>query len=369
MSVDYLDLFAGPAGWEQGLRVLGDRGRAVGVELDRDACVTAKLAKHPRIRADVAALPTAMFAGVTGLIASPPCQAWSSAGNRRGELDRAHCHALADRMAAGDDRTDWTTWQDSRSPLVCQPIRYARDLRPEWIALEEVPAVASLWEHFGRIFRSWGYDVWTGDLCAADYGVAQERTRRILIASRVRPVAPPPATHEQYPSDDLFGSSRHPWVSMADALQLDEVRVLVSPANPARTRMRTTHEPAQTITPGKHAAWKWFVAAGVTGEGRPKHVSEPAGTVTSKGTAYWIADPATWRRIRSRDGGAVRVTARELGVLQSFPADYPWFGSSSSRYLQVGNAVPPLLAANVLSVVTGRPMPTVSEARRAGVAA
>ena len=45
-----------------------------------------------------------------GYIASHPCQAWSMAGKRKGELDRANCHILADRMSQGDDSTDWTEW-------------------------------------------------------------------------------------------------------------------------------------------------------------------------------------------------------------------------------------------------------------------
>lgn len=214
-----LDLFAGPGGWDEGAKALGLK--TVGIEWDMAACQTAMAAGHTRIRADVAAYPTWPFRGmVTGLIASPPCQAWSMAGKRKGELDRANCHTLAERMFRGDDSTGWTAWEDERSPLVCQPIRWVRDLRPEWVALEQVPPVLNLWEHFALILRRWGYSVWTGVLNSADYGVPQTRQRCILMASRSGLVQPPAPTHaEGGTTADLFGGDGLPgWVSMADAL-------------------------------------------------------------------------------------------------------------------------------------------------------
>ncbi len=355
-----VDLFSGPGGWDEGLRMLGHTGPVVGVEWDADACRTAKAAGHARIRADVAALHPTMFADATGLIASPPCQAWSMAGKRKGEQDRANCHTLADRMAAGDDSLDWTDWEDPRSPLVCQPVRWVRELRPEWVALEEVPAVASLWEHFARIFRGWGYSVWTGDLCAADYGVPQTRTRRILIASRVGQVTPPVPTHaEDEQGPDLFGGAgRTRWVSMHEALGWSGV--MVESYSGKAEDLRTADQPAWTIT-SKGLALREYVVdrrtnSKAAGGGMEPTVSvsvlRPAPTLTGKARSQWV-----FKHASDDQAPRFKATIAEAGVLQSFPVDYPWHGQTDeSKGRQVGNAVPPLLAAHVLAQLVGLPV-------------
>ena len=157
-------------------------------------------------------------------------------------------------------------------------------------------------------------------------------------------------------------------------------------------------QPAPPVRTGIDRRWARFVSAGVTGEGRPKDVqTQPAGTITGKGTAYWLrgsnqanaalrgphepaptmlfghcsndvswypseedAKPRQQMSAAERTAaGAVRVTVQEAGILQSFPADYPWQGTRTKQFEQVGNAVPPLLAAHVLAAlgvgsITGR---------------
>lgn len=266
------------------------------------------------------------------------CQAWSMAGKRKGELDRANCHLLADRMAGGDDSTDWCTWEDPRSPLVCQPVRWVRDLRPEWIALEEVPAVASLWEHFARIFRGWGYSVWTGDLCAADYGVPQTRTRRILTASRVRTVGPPPPTHsETAHGDDLLGGHTLPWVTMAEALGWAEADV-IRPNRGSGFVERHGDRPDFPATRPNDVRWA---------------LDRPATTVVGSFRPDVIAGPGHHDTSRQDAPGSVRVTVQEAAILQSFRPDYPWRGSRTKQYEQCGNAIPPRLAAHVVASAIG----------------
>lgn len=56
-----------------------------------------------------------------------------------------------------------------------------------------------------------------------------------------------------------------------------------------------------------------------------------------------------------RSENTIRLTVDQAATLQSFPAQFPWQGSRSSQFAQVGNAVPCLLAWHVLKQVVPSP--------------
>ena len=363
-----LDLYAGPGGWDEGMRQIGITD-VIGVEWEPSACATAKAAGHTRIRADVSRSPIRPGTPIRGLVASPPCQAWSMAGKRAGEQDRTKAHHLINAYAAGrDDIGDG--WADDRSHHAAQPVRWVRDFRPTWVCFEQVPPVLGLWQHASDALRRWGYSTWTGVLNSADYGVPQTRERAVLMARLDKPVHPPAPTHAQHPEGaDLFGGELLPWVSMADALGWEGID------RPART-VCGDRSPRWAYGQGNSYATGWTLDRRTIGRGpRGSRVpvalvaaDRPAPTLTSQGKPAWVhGRPATTLagdpRIaapghRDRAGGerqhdqSIRIAVAEAAILQSFPADYPWQGNKTAQFLQVGNAVPPRLAAAIVRAAT-----------------
>lgn len=376
-----LDLFAGPGGWDQGFRTAGHTGPLVGVEHDLDACRTAVAAGHGRICADVTGYPAERLHGrLTGLVISPPCQAWSRAGKGLGLFDQPAVVEHVLRVERAGRWVDYprTGWYDDRSPLVLEVLRWVLLAEPPWFACEQVADVAPFWSLLARVLRDWGYSTSAGVLHAEEYGVPQTRDRAVLVGALGGVAALPVPTHQRYrPGEsareavrDLFGADLLPWVSMADALGWDVSTVVRSNygtgGDPAARGERRGCEPAAAVT-GK-VGRNVVMRNGSQINATRRTGSEPAATVhcSRPGNLSWVHDrPATTvcgdPRIgrpghKDRDGGesqfgagSTRVTVAEAGVLQGFPADYPWQGTKTARYRQVGDAVPPPLAAAVVA--------------------
>ena len=353
------DLFAGPRGWSEGLRQLGLAD--VGLEWDGDACRTARTAGHLTIQCDVAQYATAPFRGrIKGKISSPPCTPFTAAGKQLGVEDLPLVHQAVHDLAHGrDTRTAIRgACRDDRSVLAAEPMRWLHDLRPEWVCMEQVPAVMPLWRQYAGVLRGWGYSVWTGILNAADYGVPQTRRRAILIASRVRPVTAPEPTHGENTDTDLFGIARLPWVSMADVLGL-EPGLRINTRGERKTQGGNEFpcdQPSWTLTE-KARSW-WVLRQGKRSNATVRRLDQPAGTLVAGHARHDFQ----WVKVDGRDDLEKRpLLLAEAAVLQGFRADHPFHGSESKRFLQIANAVPPLLAAHVVSVATGIPVRQAEE--------
>lgn len=300
-----VDLFAGPGGWDEGLRLLGRRD-VIGIECDKDACLTATNAGHRRVVGDVSALRPRDYIGAEGVIASPPCQGFSSAGKKAGRGDIDRITDLLECIAAGDDhRAEYLfEWEDHKSALMVEPMRWLRETEADWLVMEQVPAVMPIWEEYAAHVSGWGWYVDCGVLNASNYLVPQDRERAIFMAHRRKPVHLP--TGEREPKRgavDVLGVGHLGFPRLNDR---DDDN------GKYRARdMRPTDLPSFTVT---EKARSWTFVPGF---------SEPR-----------------------------QITESEAGRLQSFPRNYPWTGDSrSSRFQQIGNAIPPLMACAVLEQI------------------
>jgi DNA (cytosine-5)-methyltransferase 1 len=204
-----------------------------------------------------------------------------------------------------------------RGQQMFQVIKWADTLRPKWVACEQVKEVMPIWRLFADEMRSWGYHVWYGLLNAADFGVPQTRMRAILMASQ-EPFTAPEPTHAESYSEDIFGTGAAPWITMAQALGWDD-----QIAPPAGSRLRGG-------LPTKHH------------KPTERELDEPAPTLA------FGNDAAGWAWVRPATTVVIPVSFRQAGVLQTFPKDYPWQGSKTKKFEQIGNAIPPLLARKIV---------------------
>jgi len=332
--VQALDLYAGAGGWSLACTQSGIDD--VGVEFAESARATRSSAgfKNYEIN-DVWDVPYRELAGsFEGLIASPPCQTYSVAGSGAGR------RALEEVKSWVRDRTyrDISKMRrlvelhrvlDDRTALVLIPLHAVWVMRPQWVAWEQVPGVLPVWEVAAEEMRSLGYDVWTGNLQSEQYGVAQTRRRAVLIGRlrSSRPVAPPAPTHSKYHQRDP--GRRDPgvprWMSMADAIGWG-----------------FTSRPSYTYC-GVSAHAIGDVEWGGASVRRALQVARASGD-----PAIWAPDP-TDPSVSTAPRDFVRITVDDAAVLQSFPRNFPWAGSANKwKYLQIGNAIPPLLAGAVL---------------------
>lgn len=378
-----VDLFAGPGGWSEAARELGIT--EVGIEHDASACATRAAAGHLTIRQDVTTLDTARFRPLEGLIASPPCPTFSAAGGRAGIAELRylieHVHACTyggwRPYVPPDDlgvvevpgACDEILMPDPRSALVLEPLRFALDCCPQWIALEQVPDVLPVWEAYRFVLQALGWSVWCGVLNAADYGVPQTRRRAILMAHRRYEVSPPEPTHCEGGASTLLAELA-PWVSMAAALGWGATARCSPTLHAGKTGSGRVYgsaehgsplEPSPTLDAKAGQAW-------MVGEpGHRQALAEvkwghdrPATTVCAdprlsppgyRGKPEDYDADGNYGGARSMDD-ALKLSVSDALKLQSFRADYPVQGTKTKSFEQVGNAIPPLLARHVLAALS-----------------
>ena len=319
MARTAIDVFAGAGGLSLGLKSAGWDVKAA-VEYDETAIETHRqnFTGVEHLSCDVRSIDFKRFRGIDLVAGGPPCQPFSVSGKRLGSVD------IRD--------------------MVPEFVRAVRQANPRAFLMENVAGLAGskfqeyLLEQVTAL-HALGYTVFSRVLCAADYGVAQNRRRLFLIGIR----ADQEGEGFVFP-EPTYGVGLKPHFTVREALKNAPVDV------PNKAKVVFCKNPVLRRSP--------FAGMMFNGKGRPLNdqglghtVPASAGgnrthIVDSEGLVQeYHAHLMSGKSPRTGElHGVRRLTVRESARLQSFPDDFAFSGRQSSRYSQVGNAVPPKLA-------------------------
>lgn len=316
-----LDVFAGAGGLSTGLAEAGFEVVG-GVERDRDACETFAKA-HPSaevVEGDVGRVPLRRWRDEVEVVAGgPPCQPWSTGGKRLGPADA---------------RDGWPAY-----------LRVLDEVRPRAFVAENVAGLASRARraHLDALLgelAARGFVVTSRLVDAAGYGVPQHRHRLVVVGVRGGP-------GYRFPEAGYGPGRPRPWVAAGSVVGIEALGV------PNPSAVTYARRPDLRADPyGGHL---------YNGGGRPLDLARPARTLLASmggNKTPWVDTagvvPGYHAHLvaggQPRAGlvpGARRITVEEAALLQTFPPATAFAGARSSRYRQVGNAVPPALARAV----------------------
>lgn len=218
---------------------------------------------------------------------------------------------------------------DSRNSLYLEMLRVIKGKKPKFFVAENVKGILSLDK--GKVFKmiikdfeNAGYHVDFKLLNAADYGVPQNRLRVFIVGKRhdvEYQIKFPEPTHG---SNDLFNGLRS-HLSIGEALD-------------------SIPEPDESHNLNNHDYSKFKLKFNGYIGNRHIDPNKPAPTVTARG------DNKGGVVVLHHPNNQRRMSARELATTQSFPLDFEFYGTKSSVYRQIGNAVPPLLGKAIASI-------------------
>jgi len=362
-----VDLFCGAGGLSEGLRQAGFETR-LGLDIDPRALATYSQ-NHPEAETALADISTvsgkqllrlANIADVDLLAGGPSCQGFSTHGKR-----------IED---------------DPRNFLFKEFVRVVDEVRPKFFLMENVKGLLVyskgrfknlIEDAFDRI----GYRVASKTLCAADFGVPQLRHRVVFIGTRLSraELSFPSGTHS---AERSHGVEMSQYVTVEDAIG-DLPRLMSGRKN---TRMEYVSAPTSEfqhyVREGAESAVTLHQARGLSDQAAKiaKFVGQGEGL-----RAVPVAHlPQRFKKMRRISNGALRrdcttlyyrlhparpaytitcyytnvasgpflhpwedrcLSHREAARLMSFPDHYQFVAPSFPR--QIGNAVPPLMAAAI----------------------
>lgn len=314
-----VDLFSGAGGLSLGLSMAG-WSLDTSIEFNEVAVETHRInmPNVSHICDDVRGVNFKQFKGIDLIAGGPPCQPFSVSGKQLGS-------------------------NDTRD-MIPQFIRAVKESRPKAFLMENVAGLTTkkfmpyLQQQIEELVQL-KYKVQWVVLDAADYGVPQRRLRLFVIGTlKEYSFNFPEATH---------GKDKLAYVTVKEALKG------TPKDSPNTAKVVYAKNPILRKSP--------YAGMLLNGQGRPLNMNGISHTIPASagGNRTHILDPKGvlkkyhayllqgGKPLSGEVEGCKRLTVNQSARLQTFPDWFKFEGTKSQRYAQIGNAVPPTLAAAV----------------------
>ncbi len=340
----FIDVFSGCGGLSYGLEQSGMKC-LLGIDFNSDAIETFKL-NHKDAEAfcgDVRELSSKKIKELTKgaeidfVVGGPPCQGFSTVGKGQSE--------------------------DPRNFLFLEFVRIVREVKPKGILIENVTGLLAeknkkVLTGIFSIFHDLGYDLDARVLSADEYGVAEKRRRTIIVGTKKEyGFAFPLPTHGP--------KSSKPFRTVNEAFST--ISKTASHNDPALAEIKNPleKERLKNIPEGCGIRYKadeekylpkklrFDVDWDQLTEGRFRQTKLQR--LDGKKQSFTIL---TSRSMYYHPKECRYLTPREAAAIQSFPSNFKFFGSATSVFKQVGNAVPvdlgKALGSSIISCLKGK---------------
>ena len=343
VPLSFIDVFSGAGGLSCGLEMSGMQC-LLGIEKKPAAFKTFAMNHKDAVvyPTDVSLLTKSRLFELIGsrdvdvVVGGPPCQGFSTVG--RGNPD------------------------DKRNLLFLEFVRIVKDVNPKFVVIENVTGLLAkknektLLSIF-HCLEKLGYHLDVKVLSSQNFGVAEVRRRTIILGTRLnvdiifpKPTHDivraknyrPPVTVGDVISDiaDSHGQiHNHDVFKASDIPKIDKKRLLKIPEG---CGIRYKKDELKFLPPALRLGIEWNQLK----EGRFRQTryfkldrKRPGPTIMSTRHFYYHPEHPRF------------ITQREAAKIQSFPNDFIFCGSISQQWLQIGNAVPPLLGKAIGTAV------------------
>ena len=331
-TIKILDLFAGVGGLSYGFNN-DDTFNIIAANEVLPDMAKAYLLNHPNVKMFNCDIKNFNInKQIDLIIGGPPCQAYSTVGKR-------------------DEK-------DSRAYLFQEYFRLVKQLNPKMFLFENVTGLLSiqkgqLFQTIIELFKSIGYTIQYKILNSADFGVPQIRNRIFIIGTKSK-------TQFNFPN-----KTTNKYLTIKDAISdlpfigngQSDNKYSTKPNNDYQKLMRqncptilTEHN--ATKNNEKLIKLMEWLKDGQTPINAPIEFKPTSGFKNTYSKLWWEKPAPTITRNFSTPSSSRCIhpkcprplTIREGARIQSFPDNYKFFGSKTSKHLQIGNAVPPLIS-------------------------